>query len=56
LLVLTGLRFGEATALQWNYVDLDAGTIKGRQAWKRSKKKNAAGGHGQMKRRTTRTE
>jgi integrase len=37
LLVGTGLRWSEATALQWQHVRLDAGTIRVRQAWKRVK-------------------
>lgn len=31
----TGLRWSEATALQWRHVDLIAGTVRVRQAWKR---------------------
>lgn len=34
LLVATGIRWGEATALQVGDVDLDAGTARIRQAWK----------------------
>ena len=34
-LVGTGLRWSEATALQWRHVNLPAGTVHVRQAWKR---------------------
>lgn len=34
-LVGTGLRWSEATALQWRHVDLAAGTVHVRQAWKK---------------------
>ena len=37
LLAGTGMRWSEATALEWKHINLEAGTINVRQAWKKRK-------------------